>query len=44
MIPYEHGRLVYEKFPGKKKLVLFDGTHNSDRPSQVNSEVFDFIR
>jgi PhoPQ-activated pathogenicity-related protein len=43
MIPPEHARRVYEAFPGKKRLSIFDGTHNSNRPEKVIRECFYFI-
>ncbi len=35
MIPSTHGQRIYDAFPGKKKIKIFEGTHNSNRPSSV---------
>ena len=35
MIPYSHSQRIYDDFPGKKKIKIFEGTHNSPRPSSV---------
>lgn len=35
MIHPGHAQRIYDAFPGKKKITVFDGTHNSNRPSKV---------
>lgn len=44
MIHYSHSQTLYDCFPGpNKKLILFEGTHNSDRPNSVLSQIFAFV-
>lgn len=43
MIPSSHGQKIYDAFPGKKKIKIFEGTHNSNRPSSVIRDCFYFI-
>ena len=44
MIHYEHAEQLFDEYKGAhKKLMLFDGTHHSDRPVDVLFEVFAFI-
>ena len=36
MIHYSHASLLFDEYKGPhKKLMLFDGTHHSDRPVDV---------
>ena len=35
MISPSHARKIHEVFPGKKQIRIFEGTHNSNRPSNV---------
>jgi len=34
---------ICEKYAGEKKLLLFDGDHNSERPNSVIKEVVEFF-
>lgn len=43
MIPVEHAKKIYEAFPGNKKISIFEGSHNSDRPFYVLKEMFQFL-
>jgi hypothetical protein len=44
MIHYSHASRLFEAFSGKnKRIILFDGNHNSTRPSEVLDECFEFI-
>jgi hypothetical protein len=43
MIHYTHSQLLYDCYRGaNKKIVLFEGTHNSDRPTAVLNQIFSF--
>ncbi len=45
MISYHHSEKLYASYKGKnKKLILFDGTHNSNRPKNVVDDCFQFIQ
>jgi hypothetical protein len=35
LISYQHAIKLHDRFQGRKKLMLFDGDHNSDRPLDV---------
>jgi fermentation-respiration switch protein FrsA (DUF1100 family) len=43
LIPAHHAEQLYDSFPGRKMLVLFEGSHNSTRPAEVLSKCFEFI-
>jgi hypothetical protein len=44
MIHYSHSEKLYQSFKGTdKRIILFDGTHNSNRPEEVIDECFEFI-
>jgi hypothetical protein len=43
MIHFSHSQTLYDCFPGEnKKIILFAGTHNSDRPGTVLNQIFAF--
>ncbi|CAD8163749.1 unnamed protein product [Paramecium octaurelia] len=44
LIQTKHATLLIENFRGKKKLITFDGTHNSLRPKQVMEETVALIK
>lgn len=44
MIHHSHTQLLYDEYRGEyKRIVLFDGTHHSDRPSEIMSQAYEFI-
>lgn len=43
LIYYRHTQSLYEKFEGKKKMILFEGDHNSDRPFEVLAATYIWI-
>lgn len=43
MIHYSHSEKIFESFPGKKKIELFHGSHNSQRPAKALDNCFLFI-
>lgn len=43
MINYSHSQKIYEAFPGKKQIELFEGNHNSNRPDAVLNKCYEFI-
>lgn len=43
MISPSHAKKIFEVFPGKKQIRIFEGSHNSNRPSSVIRECFYFI-
>jgi esterase/lipase len=44
MVHYTHAEILFDKYKGAaKKLMLFEGTHHSDRPVDVLFEAFAFI-
>lgn len=44
MVNCSHTQLLYDQYKGEhKRILLFDGTHHSDRPSEVICQAYDFI-
>ena len=43
LIPPHHADKLYQSFPGRKMLVMFEGTHNSTRPAEVIEKCYEFI-
>jgi hypothetical protein len=43
MVSKKHSERLYEKFKGEKKLLLFKGNHNSERPKDILTQVFNWI-
>lgn len=43
MISYTHAQELFDIYEGPKKLILFNGTHHSDRPHEVLKEIYSFI-
>ena len=43
MISYHHAIRLHEVLPGETKLLLFEGTHNSERAPKILVQVFEFI-
>ncbi|CAK77988.1 unnamed protein product (macronuclear) [Paramecium tetraurelia] len=44
LIQTKHASLLIENFRGKKKLITFDGTHNSLRPKEAMDETVELIK
>lgn len=45
MIQPHHSTALYNSFKGeKKKLIIFEGSHNSTRPRKVLKDCYDFIQ
>ncbi|CAD8066162.1 unnamed protein product [Paramecium primaurelia] len=44
LIENKHASLLMENFRGKKKLLSFDGTHNSTRPKDVMEQSVELIK
>lgn len=40
MINKKHSERLFEKFMGDKKLLIFEGNHNSERTQKTYEEVF----
>lgn len=44
MIRSHHSEKLFNAFQGtKKRLIIFDGTHNSTRPKKIQKECISFI-
>ena len=43
LIPVHHAQKLYDSFNGRKLLILFEGTHNSNRNDEVIDRCFKFI-
>lgn len=35
LIDPKHAKALYDKFEGRKQLMIFEGDHNSSRPSSI---------
>jgi hypothetical protein len=38
-VNFNHSKLLFDNFKGKKTLVICEGTHNTIRPAAVNETV-----
>lgn len=43
MVKYTNAEELFEAYKGQKQMILFDGTHLSDRPPEVLNQIFAFI-
>lgn len=43
LISPSHSQKLYDMYKGSKRILIFEGTHNSRRPREVNLEISKFF-